>query len=168
VKTRLDFVRVEIVAVLVLAGAASAGGASAAPVPISVQKKIAALSASPVYMPTWVPLGFIFIGWKQAAPPNNGTGNGSTVYGQGFTITFAHSGRVLLWRLDPPPYNLCVPRPFYDQRREVNGRTVYYSNGNHGDSAYFCVGKVAFTTWSDHQFSINATIRIAASAQRVR
>jgi hypothetical protein len=156
------------VVALVAVVLASAGNAGSQPVPVGVQHKIAALSASPAYVPTWMPAGFIFIGWKQAAPPNNGTSNGSTVVGQGFTITFARAGRIVLWSMRPGAYNDCVPRPIFDTRTAIRGRAVYYANGNHGDSAYICIGKVEFTTWGDHLFSPSTSMRIAGSARLAR
>ena len=141
------------------------------PVPVDVQHKIAAVFGPDAYVPSWIPRGFMFIKWEPGAPDQQGVSNGSTVYDK-FTITFAHRGEILLWRLDPPYDAWDCQNNYSDAKAVIHGRHVAYSNGNHGQSGYWCFGKKGqqgeISTWDDHLFSSAVEMKIVASASLAR
>jgi hypothetical protein len=160
----------------------SAHARQSRPVPLAVEHKIAALFGPVAIVPSWLPPGFIYIEWK-AQPPSGPAG--STPYGQ-FEITFAHRGKVLLWRVYDPGNAIDCTGPFQSgpslqrlpdgrvsyQRKTVRGRRLLYENGNHGQSGVWCFGKSGnhgeLSTWDDHLFSPATELRMVATARLAR
>jgi hypothetical protein len=160
-----------LLAVVVLGVGVNAGSAtaSASKVPAGVQHRIAALFGAHGYMPGWLPAGFIYIGWKPQPPSGP---NGSVIYGR-FTITFAHAGKVLLWRMDDPVDAYDCTSNYANARAIVNGRRVSFINGNHGQSGIWCFGgqpqhRYEISTWDDHVFSPAIEMKIVANATLAR
>jgi hypothetical protein len=133
-----------------------------------VQHKVAALFGANAPIPSWLPHGFVFIKWKTAPPSGP---HGSTPYGQ-FTMTFTHAGTVLLWSMYGPSDAVDCKYPSATQQRVIGGRRISYIKGNHGDSAYFCVGRkgtqTELTTWDAHTIRAAVAMKIAALAHLAR
>jgi hypothetical protein len=159
---------VVIIAVSAALTGSLTASAAASVVPAAVQDKIAALFGSKAYIPGWLPSGFIYISWKPQPPSGP---NGSVIYGR-FTITFAHAGKVLLWRVDGPPDAYDCPSNYANRRATINGRSVAYINGNHGQSGVWCFGQTGrryeASTWDDHAMSPSVEMKIVANATLAR
>jgi hypothetical protein len=108
---------------------------SSTPIPASALRQIAAKHGQFAYVPASIPSGFTFTSWRSERPSQANLL-------KRLHLTFAHGRTLMVWTVsdgrDVDDYADCLSRPFYDSKRLIGGRSVYYVHGNHGDSAWMC------------------------------
>jgi hypothetical protein len=148
-----------------------AAGHSAAPIPGQTLRQIKAEYGRFTYVPSVIPRGFIFTSWRiQSAS--------ATVYAPVLSLTFGRNGTRLVWRvfdardwndLDVYTGGDCSKRPYFSSSRRLAGKLVYYSKGNHGDSAWTCsIRPVGISLWVANDAarpSAAVAMRMVASAR---
>lgn len=105
------------------------------PVPAQTLRQIKAEYGQFTYVPGFAPRGFIFTSWRIDEPAQS-------FLVERLSITFGRLGTRLIWTVsdgrDTDDYADCSKRPFYDFKRSIGRRLVYYALGNHGDIAWTC------------------------------
>lgn len=170
VQRRLAFIVLANLLVVggMLGAAISASGASEGqPVPPLEVRRIKA-EYGPPHLPVFAPRGFIFTSWKIDPAPFQ-------YLSDTLRVTFGRSGTLLMWSVsdgrNEQTYARCNPPPSSGNRRRINGRTIYYARGNHGDSAWACLKSrsVGIDLWIQNgrgRPSVSTAMRMVASARR--
>jgi len=106
------------------------------PIPAQSVKRIVSEYGNLAYLPAWAPRGFIFTSWRIEQPAFN-------YLMERLGVTFRRRGTRLVWTVsdgrDRDDFADCSRRPFYDFKRRIGNRVVYYAHGNQGDSAWTCL-----------------------------
>jgi hypothetical protein len=74
---------------------------------------------------------------------------------------------------DPNDAYDCQGTPYFQRKARIAGRVVYYTDGNHGQSAFTCFGgtrghRYEVSTWDDHVFSPTTELRLVGSMRLAR
>jgi len=121
---------------------AAAGG----PVPSNERTRMRVLLSPYAYVPASLPPSYIFIDWKHSYLD-------PSVCGQMLTVEFAAPGgdRQINWTssractttgrvaCSATGYRGYAYGMFADRKATINGRRVYFSQGNHGSNAWTCL-----------------------------
>lgn len=155
--------------------ATATAGTTAAPVPPTTARQIKAEYGPLAYLPSFVPRGFIFTSWRII--------DAQSYLDPALQVRFGRSGTILQWTVSDGrdrSYADCSRRPSYSFVRRINGRTVYYGQGNHGDDAWTCLSArtpsgfrqpIGIDLWianQDGRPSERLAMRMVASARPVR
>lgn len=160
----------------------AASASVAAVVPPGTHARIHALTAPYDYLPAKVPAGLIYVNWKSSHPSAL-----PTVCGDTLSVTFAAAGgkqiqwsasrdcdgrgRVGCFNNGYPGYGFGMP---VDQRATINGRLVFFSQGNHGSNAWTCIptktggvnDMAVAGIWESGFITPRAAMQLVASARR--
>jgi hypothetical protein len=154
--------------------------ATASTVPRIERVRIQALLAPYDYLPARLPSGLIYIRWseRELSP---------SVCGSALIVTFAgpsgnrvewsasracdNQGRVRCSASGYPGYSFGMR---VDHRATINGRRVFFSQGNHGSTAWTCFptktggfsDAVAIGIWESNFLTPRAAMQLVAGARR--
>lgn len=141
--------------IFALTANASASGAADAAQPVVPQPdrgRIAARFGSSL-LPSWVPPGYVYVGWKEL--------QGTTMAnGASLVVDFAKRGLLLEWVVgdgrdeNSYAYDACTPDPrisptLGDRLFKTRSTRVLFHPGNHGATAATCVTKSLRTRFTD-------------------
>jgi hypothetical protein len=146
------------------------------PIPSITLRQIKAEYGPLAYVPRLVPTGYIFTSWRIREPSKG-------YLMPTLELKFGRSGTLLIWSVadgrGDETYADCSRKPYFDFTRRIEGRIVYYANGNHGDSAWICLDEriqstgfrqpVGIDVWVDNNRGRPSPItamRMVASARR--
>jgi len=158
-----------VVAVGVAVAATCARGSFAAPVPVVEQQRIVA-EFGRMYLPRFMPRGYIYIRWKTQL-------GSASAYGEWPTILFGNHGRSVQWTVENTRDSQsqsdveCVQHSHWGPGTKVfclNGMTVYYAEGAVGQTATVCLpNHRGLVVWNDYSLSARTLAMVAASARAV-
>jgi hypothetical protein len=149
---------VAVVAVLAAAVVASQSNAfvpTKRPIPSGTLRQIKAEYGPLAYVPRFVPNGFILTSWRMREPSKG-------YLMPTLELKFGRLGTLLIWSVadgrGDETYADCSGRPYFDFTRRIEGRLVYYANGNHGDSAWICLKERVLSTGFQQPVGIDVWI----------